>query len=141
MARDIEKMMEDYLLAINSHDVNKILSFWADDCVLEAVGLGAVYRGKKELTSYVNSLLNDSPDLKEEAKSVFGTDDWACVEYVFSGTHKHSSMPGIPATGKTFSFRGVEIYQLRNGKFNRASDYPNVIGFMQQVGLMPGQPK
>ena len=49
MATDVERMFEDYLAAWNSHDVEKIASFFTDDCVYEDVAVGAVSRGKEEL--------------------------------------------------------------------------------------------
>ncbi len=57
-----------------------------------------------------------------------------------TGTHKHSSNPAIPATGKQFSVRGVSIIELRKGKMSRATFYWNLVDLMQQLGLMPKAP-
>jgi steroid delta-isomerase-like uncharacterized protein len=141
MARDVKKMIDDYILAWNSHDINKIISFFTDDCIYENLAHGKVYHGKKEVTASFNSIMADFPDLKFEVKSVFVAGDWAGQEWVMSGTHAHSSNPAIKATGKTFSVRGATIYQLRDGKISRESDYYNLATIMQQLGLMPGQPK
>jgi steroid delta-isomerase-like uncharacterized protein len=112
-----------------------------DDCVHEDLGSGAVSHGKKELTTFLNTIWGDFPDLNFELKSLFGAGDWVGKEYVFTGTHAHTSMHGIPATGKKFSLRGATIYQFRNGKIIHESAYYNMTTFLQQVGLMPGQPK
>lgn len=141
MARDIKKMLGEYMLAWNSHDVDKILSFFTDDGIYEDVSLGIVKHGKKEIIEFTNSMLLDSPDVKFELKSVFGTSDWAGIEYVMSGTHVHSSIPTIPATGKTFSIRCASILQLHKGKISRETDYYNLVTFLQQLGLMPRQAK
>jgi len=141
MATDVKKIIKDYILAINSHDVNKILSFWADDGIREDVALEIINHGKKEVTAFYNTAFVNFPDWKVELKSVFGAGDWAVLEYVLSGTQVHSSQPVVPATGKTFSFRGAEIFQFRNGKISKASDYYNMATIMQQLGLMPAQPK
>jgi len=135
MAKDIKKMMEDYILAWHSHDVNKIVSFFTDDCIFEDVALETAHRGKKEVTAFVSMLLIDFPDINFELKSVFGAGDWACMEWVWSGTHTHSSVPTIPVTGKTFSVREACVFQLRDGKFSRQSDYCNMTTFLEQVGL------
>jgi steroid delta-isomerase-like uncharacterized protein len=141
MATDIKKMANECNKAWNSHDVKKIMEFYADDCVYEDVALGIVKHGKKEIVEFTNSMLLDSPDVKFELKSVFGTGDWVGMEYVMSGTHVHSSIPTMPATGKTFSVRIAGIFQLRNGKYSRHSDYYNLVTMLQQLRLMPGQPK
>jgi len=128
-----QEIMEDYLAAWNSHDVNKILSFFTDDAVYEDVPLGMIARGKKEITTFVNNAFVDFPDFKIEVK--------AAGEWVMSGTFTHSSIPSMPATGKTFSIRGASITEYRNGKIIRNADYYNAADFMQQVGLMPKQPQ
>jgi steroid delta-isomerase-like uncharacterized protein len=138
---DMTKNIDEYKLAWNSHDVNKIIAFFTDDGIFDDVAQGTVYRGKKEVTAYLNTLFADMPDLKLDFKSVFGAGDWMGIEVVMSGTFAHSSMPGIKATGKTFSVRGVSALQLRNGQITRKSYYMNMVAFLQQVGLMPGPPK
>jgi steroid delta-isomerase-like uncharacterized protein len=45
-------------------------------------------------------------------------------------------MPGIPATGKQFSVRGVSILELEDGKIRRCSDYWDMAEFLKQLGVM-----
>ena len=47
MPNDIEKMIKDWAAAWNSHDLDKTISFYTDDCVLEDNGLDVVCHGKK----------------------------------------------------------------------------------------------
>lgn len=140
MAVDVKKIVSDCNKAWNLHDVNKILEFYTNDCLFEDVALGAVCRGKEELAAFLNSNHDFQHDVKFELKSVFGAGDWAGSESIFSGTHAHA-IAGIPATGKTFSVRAAGIYQLHNGKISRETGYFNMATIMQQLGLMPGQPK
>jgi steroid delta-isomerase-like uncharacterized protein len=141
MATDAKKIAKGSHDAWNSHDVNRVLEFYTDDCVHEDVPYGIVSHGKKELTTFLNSSFVDFPDIRWELKSLFGAGDWVGKEWVMSGTHAHSRTPGVPATGKTFSVRGATIYQFHNGKISHESAYYNVVTLMQQVGLMPTQPK
>jgi len=141
MATDVEKMMKDYFAAFNSHDVNKFLSFFTDDCVYEDAALGVVWHGKKELNGVINSVFTNVPDLKHEMKSAFGAGDWAGSEWVGTGTHFHSSNSAVPATGKHSSVRGASIIEMRKGKISRNTDYWDRVTFMQQIGLMPAPSK
>jgi len=141
MATDVEKMMNDYLAAMNAHDVEKFLTFFTDDAVYECTPLGKVSRGKKEIKDFISSTFADFPDFKLEMKSGFNAGDRGAAEWVMSGTFAHSSMPGMPATGKKFSVRGVAITEFKNGKISRNTNYWNLASFLQQVGLMPGPPK
>ena len=99
MATDVKKLMNDYLVAWNSHDINTILSFFMDDGIYEDVAHGIVNHGKKEMTGYLNTSFTDFPDLKIEVKTVIATGEWTVYEIVTSGTHARSSRPGVPFVG------------------------------------------
>lgn len=139
MATDGESIIKDSFSAANSHDIDRFVSLFTDDCIYEDVAAGKVNRGKEELKAFFQAMLVWSPDFKLELKSVFCTGDWGASEWVLTGTHA-GDLPGLPATGKSFSIRGVSINQMRNGKVSRQSDYWNMMSFLQQVGLMPGAP-
>ena len=139
MATDVERMFEDYLEAWNSHDVEKILTFFTDDCVYEDVATGAVNRGKEELKAFSSATFAAFADLKFERTSNFVAGDWRGAEWVMSGTHG-GDFPGLPATGKSFSVRGASITELHEVKIRRNTDYWNLASFLQQIGVMPTAP-
>jgi len=139
MATNVETMMKNYYEGWNSHDVEKIISFFTAESVYEDVALGLVNRGKKEIKERIENMFVWSPDLKFETKSLFSTGDWIASEWVMTGTDAGDE-PGRPATGKSFSIRGASVTELRKGKISRNSDYWNVVSFMQQVGLIPETP-
>jgi len=139
MAINMKKVAADVIGAWNSHDVDKIASFFTDDCVYEDLAFGMVARGKKEINDFLKVTFVWSPDLKFELKSFFSVGGRTASEWVMTGTHA-GEVPGIPATGKSFSVRGASIEELRGGKISRHSDYYNVVSFLQQVGLLPETP-
>lgn len=136
MATDIKKMMDGYLLAWNSHDVKKILSYFTDNCIYEEVAFGIVNHGKEGLNAYLTSMFVDFSNFKIVAKSVLGDHDWASIEWIISANHAHSNVPALPATGKPFSVNGAWICQLRNGRISRKLVYWDMVAFLQQVGFM-----
>lgn len=140
MTTNLDKMMNDYIAAWNSHEVERILSYFTDDVIYEDVAMGIVNRGKNEVKDFINSIFIGFPDFKIELKSIFISGDWAADEWILSGTFTNSFME-MPATGKSFSERGASIAELRKGKISRNSDYYNMASFLQQVGLMPELPK
>ena len=143
VSTDLKNRIDEYKLAWNSHDVNKIVSFFVDDGIYEDVAARIVKKGKRELTAYFDAMFVDYPDFKMEVKSSFGSDEWMCFEIISSGTHIHSTLTksATPATGKHFSVRAASIFQFRNGKIGRQSEYYNMMTLLEQVGLIPGQPK
>ena len=140
MASDVEKIVKGGHEAWNSHDPDKVVSVYTDDCVCDSVPMGVVFHGKDEVKALAKQLSTDYPDFHYEPKSWFASGNKVASEWVWTGTHKHSSNPAIPATGKRFSVRGVSILELRQGKMSRATFYWNLADLMQQLGLMPKAP-
>jgi len=140
MANDVEKTMKDWVAAWNSHDLDKTISFYSDDCVFEDNGLGITCKGKKELVTYCKSTFKNIPDIQYITKSLFNTGDWVAWEWTMTGTHSQSSNPAIKATGKRFSVIGASIIEIRNGKIRRETDYYNALTVMQQLRLVTGIP-
>jgi steroid delta-isomerase-like uncharacterized protein len=131
----LDRMFEDWAAAWSRHDVEKLFSLCTDDCVYEDVTIGAVNRGKIELTSFASAVFAAFPDFKVQLMSGFTAGNWAGAEWTMSGTHK-GDLPGIPATGKTFAVRGSTICELKAGKIKRNSDYWDMVTFAKQTGLM-----
>jgi steroid delta-isomerase-like uncharacterized protein len=133
--------INDIWAAWNSHDTEKLVSLFTDDCVYEELGIGVIKRGKEEFRTFLNRFFTNFPDTNFEMKSSFISGNWYCGEWVWTGTHK-SDIPGLPATGKRFSIRGVSVGELKEGKIKRHSDYYNKMDFLQQLGvkLVPASP-
>jgi steroid delta-isomerase-like uncharacterized protein len=136
---DLERMLDDWAAAWSSHDPERVLALFTNDCVFEDVPFGVVTRGKEELRSFANGAFAAVPDFKFELTSRFAADQRAAIEWVMSGTHK-GDFPGMPATGKRFSsVRGSTIFEVEGGKIRHESDYWDAATFMKQVGLLPSQ--
>jgi steroid delta-isomerase-like uncharacterized protein len=135
-----EKMVKDWYAAWNSHDIDKILGFYSDDCLYEGVAAGTVTHGKQELGAYLKTVFTDYPNLKIEFKSTFYPENAACGEYLMSGTQAHSSNPAIPMTGKSYSVRGGYFSEWQNDKVKRHTTYSDYLTIMRQFGLAPSPP-
>lgn len=135
METDTGKLYQKYIAAWLAHDIEAVVSFFAEDCVYEDVALGALNRGKSEVRTFVQATLTAIPDFKIEPKSVFATVDWLASEWIMTGTHT-GDFPGLPATGKSFSVPVASIMEFQSGKIRRNTDYWNLASFLQQVGAM-----
>jgi steroid delta-isomerase-like uncharacterized protein len=130
-----QRVLDEWATAWSSHDTDKVLSLFTDDCVYEDVTFGVVNRGKKELRAFADGVFAGIPDFKIELTTRFTTGSSASMEWVLSGTH-HGDFPGMPATGKRFSVRGSTILELQGEKIRRNSDYWDAATVMRQVGLL-----
>jgi steroid delta-isomerase-like uncharacterized protein len=137
MATDVEKWVLGEDAAWASKDAEKVLPFYADDCLYEDLAIGKVCHGKEEIREFIKSAFASFPDFKIEIKSFFFSADRVCIESILSGTNTES-VPGFPPpTGKAFSVRGAHICELQGDKASRVTDYYNLATIMQQLGHLP----
>src|SRR5215472_19132718 len=84
----VERILDDWATAWSSHDTEKVLSIFTDDCVYEDVTFGAINHGKKELRAFADGVFAGVPDFRVELTARFVADPQAGMEWVMSGTHK-----------------------------------------------------
>ena len=133
---DLEDLVREYAAAWSSQNVDKILSFFTEDCVYEDVALDAVNTGRQELEAFLRATFAAIPDFHIEPKAAFSVGDRAVNEWVMSGTQT-GPFPGIPATNKSFSVRGASIMEMEHGRIRRNTDYWSLATLLQQVGVLP----
>jgi len=136
MATDVERMLRDYAAAWSSGDVEKVVSFLTDDCVIENVGGGTAYRGQEEIKAWARDNFASTPDFKIEVTSLFVAGDWGGAEWIQSGTYT-GEVAGTEVTGKHFSGRGASVIELHEGKIKREAFYWDSLSFLRQLGVMP----
>ena len=134
---DIAQWKKGETEAWNAHDVEKVLSYYADDCIYEDLAAQKINRGRDEISVFVENAFKGFPDLKIETKNIFISGDYVCSEFIWGGTYM-ADIPGLPpANGKSFSVRGAHIVKLRGDKAISITDYYDGASMMQQLGLLP----
>jgi len=118
----------------SSHDMDRLLSIFTDDCIYEDVTLGVVNHGKAELVTFAHGFFSAFPDLYVELRSRSDFGDRATVEWSMSGTHEGELM-GTPPTHNFFLLRGMSAFELRGDKIQRCADYWDIGTFAKQLGL------
>ncbi len=64
--------------------------------------------------------------------------DTAVARWSWQAAHTGASPNlGIPATGKTVQLAGCSIYHFRGGKIVEQWEYSDLLGLMQQLGVIP----
>jgi len=62
--------------------------------------------------------------------------DRVAARFTARGIHKGPFM-GLPPTGKPIVMTGMEIFRLEKGKIAELWGEANLIGLMQQLGILP----
>ena len=65
--------------------------------------------------------------------------DRVTCRFTARGIHQGAFM-GLPATGKKIEMTGIEIFRLREGKIIELWGEANLMGLMQQLGMLPRSP-
>ena len=62
--------------------------------------------------------------------------DRVAARFTARGIHKGTFM-GRPATGKSITMTGIEIFRIENGRIAELWGEANLRGLMQQLGILP----
>lgn len=79
------------------------------------------------------------PDGRMKVKDIVGEGDRVAVHVTNGGTHQGPFMD-IPATGKKARWEGMTFFRLADGKIVEHWAVVDVMGMMQQLGLLPERP-
>jgi steroid delta-isomerase-like uncharacterized protein len=134
---DVEELVKQENAAWNSHDADKIATFYADDCVKEDAAVGVNVRGKEAMKAVNRGAFVAVPDMKIELTLIITSGDSAATEWNMSGTYSGNRPGASPVAGRPFLIRGATIMQLREGRISRVCDYWDSGQFLRQVGAMP----
>ncbi len=136
MSQNAETTLVGWAGFLSSHDADRFLSLFTDDCVYEDVAFGVVNRVKRELRTFIEGIFGAFPDFRIDLKSHFVAGEWAAMEWVMTGTHE-GDLAGMPATHKRFSIRGASVVEFNSAQIKRISDYWDLATFLKQLGLTP----
>ena len=116
--------------------IEKLLPFFSEDVVYEDVTFAIVNHGKKEFRKFFSDTFNIFPDQRFTLTSVLVSGNHAALEWTMNGTQK-GDMPGMPATNKEVTVRGVSIMEIRRGKITHVRDYWDMATMRRQLGFNP----
>ena len=71
-------------------------------------------------------------------EDVIAEGDRVVVRWTGSGTHVGEFM-GIPATGKSFTIAGIDVYRMADGKMAEHWHVVDQLALLGQLGLLPPQ--
>ena len=133
---NLNPILAELLDAWNSHDAERVASFYAADYVGVHVSEAGLQRGPVGVRETVQHYLNSFPDLQLAQEEVIICDDRAAVKITVHGTHQGGIMH-IPATGRFTDVHGVVFLTFNHGKITQASYLWDVAGFLRGIGLLP----
>ena len=114
--------LEAVLDAFNSHDVDAILSFFTEDCVLDMPrgpapgGLRLV--GKEQVRTGFQARFDGIPDIHYGDERHFVSGDRGVSEWTIRGTQ---------STGEPIEVRGCDLFEFTDGKISRKDSFWKIV--------------
>jgi predicted ester cyclase len=76
------------------------------------------------------------PDARFGVQHVVAEGDRVAAHFTIQGTHQ-GPLFGIPPTGRSFTFTGVDFWRFAGGQAMEHWDVLDNLGLMQQLGVIP----
>jgi steroid delta-isomerase-like uncharacterized protein len=122
--------------AWNSHDIERVLSFYSPDYVGDDVGQASLLQGHKGLRALLDVYWKAFPDLRFVCKDCIVQDSRLVAVWVAEGTHQGTIM-NIPPTGHRVEVKGMSIIDVKDGLIVRGQSIWDLAGMLRHMGLLP----
>jgi hypothetical protein len=115
--------LQDLLDAFNAHDLDRIMTFFTDDCVLEtprgADPWGTRFTGQAEVRAGLKQRFDGIPDVH------YGEDEhWVCGDHAVSKW----LLTGTTTAGEQIRVRGCDLFDLApDGRIRRKDSYWKIV--------------
>jgi ketosteroid isomerase-like protein len=119
------------------------LSAWDQICSPDMVlnpGFGEPIRGLDAVKAFTAGFHSAFSHLFLTVHDLIAEDDRVAARWTAGGTHTAPlGSPGgpIPPTGKQMAMQGISIVRLAHGKIVEERVQPDMLGAMQQLGVIP----
>ena len=121
---------------LSSHNVAGMLSCFDEDMEWLDVPMEASYRGKAEISAFLDSLFDAFPDLDYELTHLVTRGDSVVAQFRMRGTHQNTFY-GLPGTQAAVAIPCLSMITMRDGKMLSDHCYFDNAMILRQMGLMP----
>jgi steroid delta-isomerase-like uncharacterized protein len=130
------RLAEQWIAAMNAHDVEGMAGLLAEDAVGDEVAEAEPRRGRDKIAEGYREVFAGYPDCTAEILNRVIGSDQAVVEVRFKGTNK-GAFRGTAATNKPIDLRIAYIIKARRGKIECVTEYYDLVTLLTQQGMMP----
>lgn len=99
---------------------------------------GQETHGLEEGKQLITKLWRAFPDHHETVDDIVAEGDKVVARVRWTGTHQ-GEFQGIAPTGKQVTLRAITIYRIAGGKIVEVWEEADILGLMQQLGVIPSQ--
>jgi steroid delta-isomerase-like uncharacterized protein len=134
MRAALTKMLDDFW---HKEDVEAAYAIYADDVVFQRIPFPPVVGKADNMQADAGTLVAFSNN-RVTVDEIIVEGDRAAIRWTWEATHSGVSPSlGIPPTGKRVSIVGCSVFHFRNGKIVEQWEYSDLLGLLQQLGVIP----
>ena len=78
------------------------------------------------------------PDWRSDVEQLIGEGDIVVERFPASGTHTGGPLMGMPATGKSITLAGINIFRVNGDRIVERWGRLDEVGLLRQLGLITG---
>ena len=134
-AEDLKRLNHRWIQAFNERD-------WKTESAVRAANFRARLSGINQpldaagWDGFMRAFTSAFPDARIAIKSCIAEGDTVVSRWTLTGTHQ-GEFQGIPATGRTVAFGGIEINRVVGGKIVEHECNFDNLAMLQQIGALP----
>jgi len=136
---EISDMIARFQDSWNRRDLDAVVAFHTDDCVVDSPVAGGQARGREAIARAYEAFFHAFPDLTIKYDEPLIDGDRVVLIARISGTDRGGFM-GLQPTGRFVDFPCVLIYDLENGLIVRERRIYDFTGMAVQVGAIKAKP-
>ncbi len=129
-APDLKKLITQYYAAYEELNLEKALSFYAEDAYFEDPTIHMILRNRKEMHDAFAAIKPLYQRVKFEPSLLLVSGAWLICQHVQSGSLRRSAQ----AEFKDYRVQGVSLFEFAGEKIKRQYDYYDALGLRKQTG-------
>lgn len=122
--------------AWNSHDIEKVLSYYSPEYVGDDVSQASLLQGRENLRLMLETYWQAFPDLQFKVTDTIIQGSRVVTVWVAEGTHQGPIM-NIPPTRHRVEVRGMSVIDVEDGLIRRGQYVWDLAGMLRHMGLLP----
>jgi len=131
-----EAIVREAVEAFNQNDLQAVDRLFAAGYVDHDPSRAGMPPGPESVKQAWSMLRAAFPDFQVTVEDVISEGNKVAVRGVAGGTHKGELM-GIPPTGRRVTVTLIDINRIENGRLVERWGETNMLGMMQQLGVVP----
>lgn len=121
--------------ALNKGDMS-VVEELIDQNYIEHGGPVGQPSGIEGFKQFIAMVATAFPDFQVSIEDLIAEGDKVVARVTVRGTHKGTLMGNIPPTGKHATWTGIDIFQIAGGKIVGRWNQRDLLGLMQQLGVI-----